>query len=174
MPSYISGGAVLILRGGCKFGPKVLNAQAIGASLIIIADESDPALQRPGALHPHAGYVGIPCVMVSWTAAQYILSIFNDTISEGLTKVDGETLLTQATDNLMIDLIPSEDSSGAKDWIDLAYTEFADSPDLKITQIEGLLEKYTGKQDILAWLKRQRDYAAENLLEDMIKKRESQ
>lgn len=173
MPNYVNGGAVLILRGGCKFGPKALNAQAIGASLIIIADESDPALQRPGALHPHAGYVGIPSVMVPWTAAKYILSSFNSSSSDGLTKVDGETVLSHATDNLIIDVIPSDDSSGSKDWIDLAYTEFSDSPDLKITQIEGLLEKYTGKHDILAWLKRQRDIAAENLLDDMIKKRES-
>lgn len=161
MPGYVPGGAILVIRGGCKFGVKALNIQNAGGGLVIIADETDPALQRPGGLHPVAGYVGIPSVMVSWLAAESIIRAVSE---NGTCVQEAAEIACNTRELITAELVPSKDSNKVNDWIDLAHTEFSDSPDLKITQIEGLVEKYSGKDDILRWLRRQRDSAAREFL----------
>ena len=63
----ISGAAVAILRGGgCSFGIKVLNAQSLGAKLVIIVNsEKGKPLQRLMAMKDEEEQIEVPTIMIS-------------------------------------------------------------------------------------------------------------
>jgi Zn-dependent M28 family amino/carboxypeptidase len=66
---FVSGGIALIQRGGCNFGVKVLNAQAAGASGVIIFNEGNPGRTDllVGSLVDAAGNPIVPTIPVAFT-----------------------------------------------------------------------------------------------------------
>ena len=149
MPEFKEGSAVIVDRGRCPFGQKSLNAQMAGASLVILIDREDPALQRPGSVHPIAGYIEIPTIMIPWDGANYLLTQL-DKSREVAVSADGEGCSV----GVFLDLICGDDTSLSSDWIDVALTVFEEAADARRSQVEGLIEKYSGKHDIVAWLRR--------------------
>ncbi|WP_084469912.1 M28 family peptidase [Amycolatopsis benzoatilytica] len=67
---FVSGRVALIQRGGCSFGVKVLNAQAAGASGVVIFNEGNPGRTAlvNGSLVDAAGNRIVPTIPVSFTA----------------------------------------------------------------------------------------------------------
>jgi hypothetical protein len=67
---FVSGRIALIQRGGCNFGVKVLNAQAAGASGVVIFNEGNPG--RTGVINGNlvdaAGNPITPTIPVSFTS----------------------------------------------------------------------------------------------------------
>jgi hypothetical protein len=71
-PASVSGNLVLIQRGGCNFGVKVLNAQAAGATGVVIFNEGNPGPpDRTGLLVGNmvdaAGNRFVPTIPVAFT-----------------------------------------------------------------------------------------------------------
>ena len=156
MPNFGNKSAVLVTRGRCPFGEKALTVQESGGSLVILVDEADPALQRPGSTHPISGHIAIPTIMLPWDGAQYILKQIGNkgelcTSNAGELSDCGKGVYGN---QMEFDLLCSNDSSMSNDWIDIAHTDFADDPEAKRSQVEGLVEKYSGKHDITSWLRR--------------------
>jgi hypothetical protein len=67
---FVSGRVALIQRGGCNFGVKVLNAQAAGASGVIIFNEGNPGRTGvlAGSLVDAAGNRIVPTIPVAFTS----------------------------------------------------------------------------------------------------------
>jgi hypothetical protein len=67
---FVAGRIALIQRGGCNFGVKVLNAQAAGASGVIIFNEGNPGRTSvlAGSLVDAAGNPIIPTIPVAFTS----------------------------------------------------------------------------------------------------------
>ena len=67
---FVAGRIALIQRGGCNFGVKVLNAQAAGATGVIIFNEGNPDRTDvlSGSLVDAAGTPIIPIIPVSFTS----------------------------------------------------------------------------------------------------------
>ncbi len=62
----IAGSVVAILRGGgCSFGIKVINAQKLGATAVVIVNTDDAKTMRLMALPDEVPLINIPCLMVS-------------------------------------------------------------------------------------------------------------
>jgi Peptidase family M28/PA domain len=68
--SFVAGRIALIQRGACNFGVKVLNAQAAGASGVIIFNEGNPGRTSvlSGSLVDAAGNPIIPTIPVAFTS----------------------------------------------------------------------------------------------------------
>jgi hypothetical protein len=66
---FVAGRIALIQRGGCNFGVKVLNAQAAGASGVIIFNEGNPGRTglQIGSLVDAAGNRIVPTIPVAFT-----------------------------------------------------------------------------------------------------------
>jgi len=69
----VSGAAVAILRGGgCSFGIKVLNAQSLGAKVVLIVNsEKGRPLQRLMALRDEEELITVPTIMISYRIKTY-------------------------------------------------------------------------------------------------------
>src|SRR5205823_4550597 len=67
---FVKGRIALIQRGGCNFGVKVLNAQAAGASGVIIFNEGNPGRTAvlAGSLQDAAGNRIVPAIPVAFTS----------------------------------------------------------------------------------------------------------
>jgi hypothetical protein len=67
---FVSGRVALIQRGGCNFGVKVQNAQAAGASGVIIFNEGNPGRTAvlSGSLVDAAGNQIVPTIPVAFTS----------------------------------------------------------------------------------------------------------
>ena len=67
---FVAGRIALIQRGGCNFGVKVINAQAAGASGVIIFNEGNPGRTGVinGSLIDAAGNPIIPTIPVAFTS----------------------------------------------------------------------------------------------------------
>jgi hypothetical protein len=86
---FVKGRIALIQRGGCNFGVKVLNAQAAGASGVIIFNEGNPGRTAllAGSLSDAAGNPIIPTIPVAFTSfaigndlyTQYKQAVLNNT-----------------------------------------------------------------------------------------------
>jgi hypothetical protein len=62
----ITNATVAILRGGgCSFGIKVINAQKLGAKVVMIVNTDDQKTMRLMALPDEIPLIKIPCIMVS-------------------------------------------------------------------------------------------------------------
>eukprot|EP00605_Chrysophyceae_sp_TOSAG23-4_P000877 GSChrysophyteH1.ASY1.ANO1.968.1 assembled CDS len=62
----VTGKAVAILRGGgCSFGIKVINAQKLGATAVVIVNTDDAKTLRLMALPDEVPMIDIPCIMIS-------------------------------------------------------------------------------------------------------------
>ena len=134
--------ALVVHRGGCTFDVKAHHAQAVGAQVTIVVDIKDSALQRIGAKGEDADTLGIPSVLVTAAAGEYIASV--------MAKGGGRTPTVQLT--------TSADKSISESWINLAFTEFVADEDTEnaLSQLEGLAVKYEDSHslEIVSWLKR--------------------
>lgn len=128
-------------RGNCRFDIKALHAQAIGARAVVVVDVDDHPLQRIGGMSPEVGYVGIPSLLITAPAGDFIQQHINA----------GETVHAE--------LIPWLDSKYTDMWIELSFTEWAETDNDKVAQLEGLAQKYIQSQshEIEAWIRRRID-----------------
>lgn len=127
--------AVVVYRGFCKFDEKVKQIQESGASVVIVVDPKDSALQRLGGVHPTAGYVKIPSIFTTY-------GLYDKYIKE-------------CNGKCTISLVPETSSVIADHWIEVAHTIWADEDADKLAQIEGLMHKYKEQSaDLAAWLRR--------------------
>src|SRR5207244_8254080 len=76
---FVKGRIALIQRGGCNFGVKVLNAQAAGASGVIIFNEGNPGRTGllVGSLVDAAGNPITPTIPVAFTTFDVGQSLYN-------------------------------------------------------------------------------------------------
>jgi hypothetical protein len=76
---FVAGRIALIQRGGCSFGVKVLNAQAAGASGVIIFNEGNPGRTGVvnGSLVDAAGNPIIPTIPVAFTSFDTGVSLYD-------------------------------------------------------------------------------------------------
>jgi hypothetical protein len=76
---FVAGRIALIQRGTCNFGVKVLNAQAAGASGVIIFNEGNPGRTSvfAGSLQDAAGNPIIPTIPVAFTSFDIGLDLYN-------------------------------------------------------------------------------------------------
>ena len=135
----VTGAAVLVARGGCRFDEKTLFIQEAGAALVVVYDPQDRALQRLGGSHPTQGYLRIPAVMVS------------------MSFIEAYREATGAGRAVTITLSPEMSPSGADKWIDVAHTEWAEGVEDQLLQLEGMVQKYGrpgDMPDIERWLRR--------------------
>jgi hypothetical protein len=88
---FVPGRIALIQRGTCNFGVKVLNAQAAGASGVIIFNEGNPTRTDvfAGSLQDAAGNPIIPTIPVAFTS----FAIGNDLLGQYQQAVQAETAL---------------------------------------------------------------------------------
>jgi hypothetical protein len=130
--------AVYARRGTCKFDVKAQYAQEAGADLLIVADINDDALQRLGAGKLVGGLLGIPGILVTSVAGEYI----EETARE--------------SGSVSVSLTTSKDDALTKAWIDLAFLEWGHDESEALLNINGLIEQYTDKnsQEIVSWLGR--------------------
>jgi hypothetical protein len=85
---FVSGRVALIQRGGCNFGVKVLNAQAAGASGVIIFNEGNPGRTAvlSGNLIDAAGNRIVPTIPVAFTSfatGDDLLNQYNQAVQGG-------------------------------------------------------------------------------------------
>jgi hypothetical protein len=76
---FVSGRIALIQRGGCFFGVKVLNAEAAGASGVIIFNEGNPGRTglQIGSLIDAAGNPIVPTIPVAFTTFDVGQALYN-------------------------------------------------------------------------------------------------
>src|SRR5207248_7630534 len=88
---FVAGRIALIQRGGCNFGVKVQNAQAAGASGVIIFNEGNPGRTAvlSGSLSDAAGNPIIPTIPVAFTS----FATGQDLLGQYTTAVQGGTAL---------------------------------------------------------------------------------
>jgi hypothetical protein len=88
---FVPGRVALIQRGTCKFGTKVQNAQAAGASGVIVFNEGNPGRTGvfAGSLSDAAGNPIIPTIPVSFTS----FAIGNDLLTQYQQAVQNHTAL---------------------------------------------------------------------------------
>src|SRR6266498_1523376 len=77
---FVPGRVALIQRGGCNFGVKVINAQAAGASGVIIFNEGNPGRTGvlSGSLVDAAGNRIVPTIPVAFTSFDTGNSLLNE------------------------------------------------------------------------------------------------
>jgi hypothetical protein len=77
--TFVSGRIALIQRGGCNFGVKVQNAQAAGATGVIIFNEGNPGRTAllVGSLVDAAGTPFVPTIPVAFTSFDIGQSLYN-------------------------------------------------------------------------------------------------
>jgi len=85
---FVQGRVALIQRGGCNFGVKVLNAQAAGASGVIIFNEGNPGRTGvlSGSLVDAAGNRIVPTIPVAFTSfatGDDLLNQYNQAVQAG-------------------------------------------------------------------------------------------
>jgi hypothetical protein len=86
--SFVSGRIAVIQRGGCNFGVKVINAQAAGASGVVIFNEGNPGRTDllAGSLSDAAGNPIIPTIPVMFTAystGKALVDAYNSAVASG-------------------------------------------------------------------------------------------
>ena len=79
-PTTMSGKIALIQRGGCNFGVKVLNAQAAGASGVVIFNEGNPGRTAVinGSLLDANNNPFVPTIPVAFTSFDIGQSLYNE------------------------------------------------------------------------------------------------
>ncbi|MCW3062979.1 MAG: hypothetical protein JWN32_151 [Solirubrobacterales bacterium] len=88
---FTAGRVALIQRGGCNFGVKVQNAQAAGASAVIIFNEGNPGRTSviSGSLIDSAGNPFVPTIPVAFTS----FAVGNDLYNQYQQATQGATAL---------------------------------------------------------------------------------
>jgi Peptidase family M28/PA domain len=104
---FVAGRVALIQRGGCNYGVKVLNAQAAGASGVIIFNEGNPGRTAviSGNLIDAAGNRIVPTIPVAFTA----FATGNDLLNEYNQAVQGGTALPSVNIGIKAVVNPNAD-----------------------------------------------------------------
>jgi hypothetical protein len=104
---FTAGRIALIQRGGCNFGVKVINAQAAGASGVIIFNEGNPDRTDVinGSLVDAAGNPIIPTIPVAFTS----FAIGNDLLTQYQQAVQNSTPLPNMTLSIQALVKPNAD-----------------------------------------------------------------
>lgn len=134
--------ALVMERGQCSFSEKLMFAQTVGALYAIIIDNShDNALQHIGVADSFGSVIGIPSVMITKAAGEWLLSL-----GEGVSvPVSGDT-----ADSVPVALRSSltlhKNSAGvdtiAQHWLELAHYPWASDRQSYLMQLNVLLNKY--------------------------------
>jgi hypothetical protein len=144
--NFTSGRIALIQRGTCNFGVKVLNAQAAGASGVIIFNEGNTNPDRTavlaGSLQDAAGNPIIPTIPVGFTSFAIGRDLYNQ-YQQGLHPVM----------NLSIDAIVKPN---AEDWNVIAESKGGDKNHVVVVDAHldaiygaGMLDNASGSATIL-------------------------
>ena len=130
-------------RGNCRFDIKSLNAQRLGARVLIVIDLLDQPLQRLGGSYPEVGYIGIPSVLVTAEVAQFLESL---------------AFTSSASNNarLSVQFFSKLGTDGFDRWLEIASTEWSEDNTDRLFQLQGLRQKFqeTESRDIVSWLDR--------------------
>ena len=104
---FVAGRVALIQRGTCNFGVKVLNAQAAGATGVIIFNEGNPGRTSvlAGSLVDAAGNRIVPTIPVAFTS----FDIGNNLLSEYQQAVQNGTALPVMSINIQAVVNPNAD-----------------------------------------------------------------
>lgn len=130
-------------RGNCRFDVKAMNAQRLGARLLVVIDIDDHPLQRLGGLFPDIGYVGIPSVLVTAEVAQFLESL-------------AFTADSPNTREVVVEFTPKIGSDGFDHWLEISNIEWAEDTTDRLLQLQGFIQKFqqTENHDIVSWLNR--------------------
>ena len=161
-PSSVSGHVVLIQRGGCNFGVKVLNAQAAGATGVVIFNEGNPGPpDRTGLL------VGsmldannnpfIPTIPVAFTTFALGLDLYNQ-------------IQTGPAPSMRIN-VPAITKPNADDYNVIAESKGGDKNHVVVVDAHldaiygaGMLDNATGSAAILDIAQKMKDVNPQNKL----------
>jgi Zn-dependent M28 family amino/carboxypeptidase len=104
---FVAGRIALIQRGGCNFGVKVINAQAAGATGVIIFNEGNPGRTEVlnGSLVDAAGNPIIPTIPVAFTS----FAIGSDLLTQYQQAVQAATALPVMTLSIQAIVQPNAD-----------------------------------------------------------------
>ena len=104
---FTAGRIALIQRGGCNFGVKVINAQAAGATGVIIFNEGNPGRTEvlSGSLVDAAGNPIIPTIPVAFTS----FAIGNDLLTQYQQAAQNKTALPNMTLSIQAIVKPNTD-----------------------------------------------------------------
>ena len=139
--------ALLVYRGGCQFDVKAKYVEDLGATLGVVVDGNDTALQRLGGRNPLAGHVGIPLIYITSSCGEHIERRLNADPDPGIPQ-GFET-------HVWLQLQPEYNTVGSDAWIDVAYTAWSEKESERIAQYRGLAQKYKAHNEIVLWLRRQ-------------------
>lgn len=145
---YYEGAIVLAYRGSCRFDTKARQVQDAGGRVLLVVDPADSAMQRVGGQQPAGGYVGIPSLMAALPAGEFIHQA------------------VQTGHHVTATLSAGSGTAVMDDWIDLAFTQWAENDDELLIQIEGLAQKYSHSKhtEVVDWLRRKEDAIKTKLL----------
>jgi Zn-dependent M28 family amino/carboxypeptidase len=141
---FVAGRIALIQRGTCFFGEKVLNAQAAGASGVVIFNEGNPGRTGllSGSLVDAAGNTIIPTIPVAFTSFDTGAALYNQ-YQQGLTPVM----------NLVIKALVNPN---ADDWNVIAESKGGDKNHVVVVDAHldaiygaGMLDNASGSATIL-------------------------
>jgi Peptidase family M28/PA domain len=148
---FVPGRIALIQRGGCFFGVKVLNAQAAGASGVVIFNEGNSNPDRTGlqlgSLLDAAGNTFVPTIPVAFTTFAEGQRLF----TEYQTAVQNHTALPVMSINIQAIVDPNRD-----DWNVIAESKGGDKNHVVVVDAHldaiygaGMLDNASGSATIL-------------------------
>jgi hypothetical protein len=145
---FVAGRIALIQRGGCLFGTKVLNAQAAGASGVIIFNEGNPGRTRllVGSLFDTSGNTFTPTIPVAFTTFDAGQALFNQ-------YQQAQAGAPLPTTNISIDVIVDPNRT---DWNVIADSKGGDKNHVVVVDAHldaifgaGMLDNASGSTTIL-------------------------
>ena len=146
---FVAGRIALIQRGGCNFGVKVQNAQAAGASGVVIFNEGNPGRTDllNGSLVDAAGNPIVPTIPVAFTS----FALGQDLLNEYEAAVQGGTALPQLSIDVQALVQPN-----APDYNVIAESKGGDPNHVVVVDAhldaifgEGMLDNASGSTTIL-------------------------
>jgi Zn-dependent M28 family amino/carboxypeptidase len=148
---FVPGRIALIQRGGCFFGVKVLNAQAAGASGVVIFNEGNSNPDRTGlqlgSFSDAAGNTFVPTIPVAFTTFAEGQRLFN----EYQQAVQNHTSLPVMSINIQAIVDPNRD-----DWNVIAESKGGDKNHVVVVDAHldaiygaGMLDNASGSATIL-------------------------
>jgi Peptidase family M28/PA domain len=161
---FVAGRIALIQRGGCNFGVKVLNAQAAGASGVVIFNEGNPGRTGLliGSLSDAAGNRIVPTIPVAFTT----FDIGNDLLNQYNQAVQNNTALPTMRIDIQAAVNPNAD-----DYNVIADSKGGDPNHVLVVDAHldaiygaGMLDNASGSAAILDIAQKMKNVAPRNKL----------
>jgi hypothetical protein len=146
---FVSGRIALIQRGGCNFGVKALNAQAAGATGVIIFNEGNPGRTAvlSGSLLDAANNPFVPTIPVAFTS----FDIGQDLLNQYQAAVQNGSPLPTTSLSIQVIVDPNRD-----DWNVIAESKGGDKNHVVVVDAHldaifgaGMLDNASGSATIL-------------------------